>query len=94
MGGERRPQFFVPALVLVVYERVGFAGNDLALLDQGEPVWSGLKLIQVAGRDGKKFQPLQQRVFLVLRFFKDAAIKREPGGFSIDVVGRVIEREA
>jgi len=111
LGGERRPQIFVPALILVVHKFVGFTGNNVALLNQGEAVGPGFgvpifnllhqpsythlkKFIQVASGDGKKFQPLQQGVFLVLRFFEDAAIEGEPGGFSIDVVGRTIEREA
>ena len=52
------------------------------------------KLVEIAGRDGKKLQPLKQRVFVVLSFFEDAAIEGKPGGFSIDVIGRIIEREA
>ena len=52
------------------------------------------KFVQIAGRDGKKFQTLQQRIFLILRLFEDTAVEGQPGGFPVDVVGRVVEREA
>ncbi len=52
------------------------------------------EFIQVAGGDGKKFQALEQRVLLILRFFEDAAIEGQPGGFPVDVIGRIVEREA
>ena len=52
------------------------------------------ELIQVAGRDGKKFQPLEQRVASILRFFEDAAVERQPGGFPVDVVGRIVQCKA
>ena len=48
------------------------------------------ELIQVAGRDGKKFQPLEQRVGFILRFFEHAAVESQPGGFPVDVVGRIV----
>ncbi len=52
------------------------------------------KFIQIAGGDGKKFQPLEQRILLVLRFFEDTAVEGQPGGFPIDVISRIVQREA
>ncbi len=50
------------------------------------------ELIQIAGRDGKKLQPLQQRIALVLGLFEHTAVEREPGGVAIEKVLWIVER--
>ena len=51
------------------------------------------ELVQVAGGNGEKLQPFEQRVVLVRRFLQDAAIKREPGSIAIQEVLRIVERD-
>ena len=36
------------------------------------------KLVEIAGGDGEKLQPFQQRITLVFRLFEHTVIKREP----------------
>ena len=47
------------------------------------------KLIQVRAEDGEKLHPLQQRNGFVLRFFENAAVKFQPGQFTIDISIRI-----
>ena len=51
------------------------------------------EFVQIAGADGKELEPLERRIGLILRLLKDAAIEGQPRGLSIDVIGRVVERE-
>src|SRR3984893_11954009 len=106
-----RPQPSVPATVRIIDDLVSLAGNNIALLHQGEAIRSSFgvsifnllykpshthfeKFIQVAGRDGEKFQALGKRILRIVRFYGPATVESQPGGFRVDVLGRIAEREA
>ena len=44
------------------------------------------ELIQIAGGDGEKFDPLQQRIGVILGFFQHAPVEVHPGFVSIEVL--------
>ena len=42
----------------------------------------------------RNFSRSSSGLLLILRFFEDAAVEGQPGGFPVDVVGRIVQREA
>jgi hypothetical protein len=52
------------------------------------------EFVEVAGADGKKFQPFEKRVALIFGFLEHTAIEREPGRVAVEKILRVVERDA
>ena len=52
------------------------------------------KFVEVAGGDGEEFNALKQRIGFVLGLFKDAAIEGEPRLVTVEIVARIVERNA
>jgi hypothetical protein len=52
------------------------------------------EFIKVTRRDGKKFDPLEQGIRFVQRFFKHTPIKRQPGLVSIEIETGIIQSNA
>jgi hypothetical protein len=71
----------------------GLGVSIFDLLDQSGHAYFE-KFIQIAGGYGKEFQAFEQRILLVLRFFEDTPVEGQPGSFPVDVIGRIVEREA
>ncbi len=71
-------------------KRVGTRINETffnALQEAGDSNFK--KFIQIAGRNGKEFHPLQQGIVLVIGFFQHAPVEGKPGSLTIDVKGRI-----
>src|SRR5216683_369304 len=96
--GEKPGQNF--ALVLLLRVDVGIAFGDLLrwrapvdrkLLDAGSDLLLQAadpfheELVKIRGGDREKFEPLEQRVALVLRFGKNPAVECEPGQLAVEV---------
>jgi hypothetical protein len=72
-----------------VVGRRGDAGPDLAA-QAGHP--DHVEFVQVAGRDGKITQPLQQRVFRVVGLLDDAGVEGQPRQLAVDETGAAVHR--
>ena len=56
------------------------------LLDAGDANLE--KLVEVRAEDGEEFDPLDQRLRWILRFFQDAPVELEPAQLAIDEIFR------
>ena len=56
------------------------------LLDPGDADFE--KLVEIRADDGEEFDPLDQRLRRVLRFFQDAAVELEPAQLAVDEIFR------
>jgi hypothetical protein len=52
------------------------------------------ELIQIAGRDRQKLDALQQGIVDVERFLQDTAVELQPGKMPVNVVARIVQRDA
>ena len=96
MIGDEGVEFGGEAAELVfgaeaVGTRLAVAVLDL-LQESGEADFD--KFVEVAGGNGEEFDALEQRIGFVLSFFKDAAIEGEPRLVPVEIVARIVERNA
>ena len=52
------------------------------------------ELVEVVGGDSKKFSAFEERIADVAGFFEDTAIELQPLDVAVEVVARIIERDA
>ena len=50
------------------------------------------KFVEIGADDGEKFEALDERILLVLRFIENARLKGEEAELAVDVEGGIIER--
>src|SRR5580700_8254295 len=51
------------------------------------------ELVEVAGGNREKLQPLEKGVTLVRRLFKNSPIKGQPRGVAVQIILRIVERD-
>jgi hypothetical protein len=49
------------------------------------------KFVQVAGGDGKKLHPFEQRITDIVRFFEHAPVELQPRGFAVEKWSAIAE---
>lgn len=69
----------------------GFEGAAFELaLEAGDT--NHKKLVEVGADDGEKFNALEKRILIILRFFENARLESEETDLAVEIEGGIVER--